>query len=486
MAMLDPRPSSPPVRMAAAYLAMVVGTVALFLVVRAIGATLTAPAPAGPAHFGVKAAASNAHVLMHVLLALFTILVSCRVMGRIFRALQQPPVIGEVLAGILLGPSLLGRIAPDIAAYLLPLSVAPMLGVIAQIGVILYMFTVGLELDAGLLKGRSHAAVAISHASILTPFVLGELLALWLYPRLSTRDVPFTAFALFMGVAMSVTAFPVLARILTDRGMSRSDLGVMALTCAAVDDVTAWCLLALVVGVAQAKVGEAVWVILGALGYMVLVLLLAKPLARRLARFDPREELSQGTIATVMAALLLSSWLTEFLGIHAVFGAFLLGAVIPHDSIVARQVGQKLRDIVAVLFLPAFFAYTGMRTQIGLVAGPWQWLVCAVIIVVATTGKFGGTLGAARLSGIGWRDAAALGILMNTRGLMELIVLNIGLDLKVISPTLFAMMVLMALATTIATTPILQRLHPQPSETSATPSAADGRAIAVSNPIADG
>jgi Kef-type K+ transport system membrane component KefB len=254
---------------------------------------------------------------------------------------------------------------------------------------------------------------------------------------------------------MSVTAFPVLARILTDRRMSQSPLGVMALTCAAVDDVTAWCMLALAIGIAQAKVGGAVVVVLGAVGYIIFMLLAARPLLRRLSRFDQQEDLTSNTTSLVLVTLLVSAWLTEFLGIHAVFGAFLLGSVIPHDCVVARQLVRKMQDIVSVLLLPAFFAYTGMRTQIGLVSGPKAWLLCGLIILVATVGKFGGSLAAAKLSGIGWREAAALGILMNTRGLMELIVLNIGLDLRVISPQLFAMMVLMALVTTVATTPAL-------------------------------
>jgi Kef-type K+ transport system membrane component KefB len=338
--------------------------------------------------------------------------------------------------------------------------------VIAQLGVILYMFMVGLELDTSTLVGRGHAAVAISHASIVVPFLLGAGLALGLYPRLSTGAVPFTPFALFLGVAMSVTAFPVLARILTDRGMSRSDLGIMALTCAAVDDVTAWCLLATVVGVAQAEVGRAVVVVLGATGYIATMALLARPLSRRLARFDQHEELSPGTTALVLASLLLSAAITEVVGIHAVFGAFALGAAIPSGSAVARQFVRKLLDVVSVLFLPPFFVYTGMRTQIGLVASVEEWLLCGLIIGVATLGKFGGTLAAGRLAGISWRDAAALGILMNTRGLMELIVLNVGLDLGVISPKLFAMMVLMAVATTLATTPILHLLAPAGSPSS--------------------
>ena len=470
----DIRSESPNrLRFAIAYGLTVLGAIALFLVIRAFGETLPdatggLAAPSAPQR---AVAAARSDVLMHVLLAMFAIVVASRVMASLFGRLGQPPVVGEVLAGIMLGPSLLGRVAPGLAGQLLPAEIAPYLGLIAQIGVILYMFMVGLELDTASLIGRGHAAVAISHASIVVPFLLGAGLALGLYSRLSAGAVPFTVFALFLGVAMSVTAFPVLARILTDRGMSRSSLGVMALTCAAVDDVTAWCLLALVVGVAQAKVGGAAVVVLGATGYIALMLLVVRPLLMRFARFDQREDLSAGTIAMVLAGLLLSALLTEWIGIHAIFGAFILGAAMPSDSVVARQLVRRLRDVVSVLFLPVYFVYTGMRTQIGLVSGSEEWLVCALIIGVATLGKFGGTLGAARLAGVGWRDATALGVLMNTRGLMELIVLNVGLDLGVISPKLFAMMVIMAVATTMATAPILLIVAP-----SAPSPAADGPA----------
>jgi Kef-type K+ transport system membrane component KefB len=294
----------------------------------------------------------------------------------------------------------------------------------------------------------------------VVPFLLGATLALYLYPTLATSDVPFTSFALFLGVAMAITAFPVLARILTDRKMQKTHLGVMALACAATDDVTAWCLLAFVVGIAKAKVGGALLAIAWTVAYIALMYLVARPLVTRwLARYE-WEGTTPGVMAAVFIALLTSSLITEFIGIHAIFGAFLLGSIIPHDSAIARTLAQKLEDLVTVLLLPAFFAFTGMRTQIGLVDGVSQWLLCGLIILVATAGKFGGTFVAARLTGIEGREAAALGVLMNTRGLMELIVLNIGLDLGVISPTLFAMMVIMALVATIAATPILQLLVP--------------------------
>jgi Kef-type K+ transport system membrane component KefB len=396
--------------------------------------------------------------LYHVLLALVLILLLGRWLGKLFIHFGQPRVIGEMVAGIMLGPSLLGHFWPQATAFILPDHAQPSLKIIAQVGVILYMFLVGLELNAGLIRSRAHATVAISHASIVVPFLLGSILALWLYPRFGTADVPFTSFALFMGVAMSITAFPVLARILTDRNMESTELGVVALSCAAIDDVTAWCLLAFVVGVAQAEgVNGAVQTTVLALAYIAIMLLVVRPLAVRFLGHDA-DHPPRRMAVWVLVGLLFSAMTAEWIGIHAIFGAFLLGAVIPHDSDVARDFTEKLEDIVKILLLPAFFAYTGMRTEIGLVSGWSAWLFCALIILVATLGKFGGSFVAARFTGLNWRLSAALGILMNTRGLMELIVLNIGLELGVISPTLFAMMVIMALVTTMATTPILHAL----------------------------
>ena len=417
-----------------------------------VAATTAAPAAtaAGAAH--------QLSPLYHVLLALVSILLLGRWMGKLFSYFGQPRVIGEMVAGIMLGPSLLGpnlacratlRAADRCRAYL---------GIIAQIGVILYMFLVGLELNAGLIRSKAHATIAISHTSILVPFLLGTILALWLFPHYAPAGKPFVSFALFMGIAMSITAFPVLARILTDRHMETTPLGVVALSCAAIDDVTAWCLLAFVVGIAQAEVGGAVQTIFYAIGYIAIMLVVVRPLAVRYLSND--SDAPQHRMAVwVLVALLFSAMTAEWIGIHAIFGAFLLGAIIPHDADVARDFQHKLEDIVKILLLPAFFAYTGMRTEIGLVSGWQAWGFTALIILVATLGKFGGTFAAARFTGLDWQMSAALGILMNTRGLMELVVLNIGLEMGVISPTLFAMMVIMALVTTMTTTPVLQRLR---------------------------
>jgi K+:H+ antiporter len=446
----------------AAYSALLLGAIAVFFLIQGYGQLLTAPAPVAVNAASGPAPTGASDVFWHLIIALTVVVTAGRVLGRLFSVIHQPPVIGEVIAGILLGPSLLGYISPEAYAYVLPSTVVPYLGMIAQLGVILYMFLIGLELNPDHLRGQVHATVATSHASIVLPFTLGSVLSLYLYPLFSTSDVPFTNFALFMGVAMSITAFPVLARILADRNMVQTKLGAVALTCAAVDDVTAWCLLAFVVGVVQARAEGALLVALLTLGFIGFMFVVVRPVASRMARVWDRNP-TQGGIAIVFVGVLLSALTTEAIGVHAVFGAFLLGAVIPHDSTLARALKDSLEHVVTILLLPAFFALTGMRTQIGLLSTWYQWAICGLIIMVAVAGKFGGTVVAARATGLSWRNAAGLGVLMNTRGLMELIVLNIGLDLGVISPTLFTMMVLMALVTTLATTPVLQLLVPLPT-----------------------
>jgi Kef-type K+ transport system membrane component KefB len=440
------------------YGVMLAAALGLFDVIRRFGQHLVARGDARSEPSAAPAAPSE--TFLHVLLALNVIILVARTLGALFKRLQQPPVIGEVIAGIALGPSLLGRFAPEAARFVLPPAVAPFLSVIAQVGVVIFMFLVGLDLDTRRLRERTHATVAISHASIVVPFLLGSALALWLYPSFSTAAVPFTIFALFLGVSLSVTAFPVLARILTDRKLHKSQLGVIALTCAAVDDVSAWCLLALLVGLAKAQTAGVLGIVAGSLLYVAVMLVVVRPgVARWVRRQELRRELPQGAIAAVFVGVLASALVTEAIGIHAIFGAFLLGVILPHDSLLARELTRRLEDVVVILLLPAFFAFTGMRTQVGLLSQASHWLVALVIIAVASLGKFGGTFVAGRLTGLTSRDAASVGILMNTRGLMELVVLNIGLDLGVISPTLFAMLVMMAVVTTLATTPILQLLQ---------------------------
>ena len=406
-------------------------------------------------------AAGAQDLLLHLLLALVAVVVVGRMLGRLFRFIGQPPVIGEVVAGILLGPSLLGSIAPGAYLFLLPPALTPSLGLISQLGVVLYMFLIGVELDTEGLRGQLRATVGIALTSMLVPFILGLWLAGGLYERLSPAGVSFASFALFLGVAMSITAFPVLARILADRGITRTELGRLALSCAAVGDVTAWCLLALVVGILNSSEGSALFVSVMTVAFIAFMFILVRPMTVRLSQRWEGEEPDRSAVALALVAMLCSALVTEAIGVHAIFGAFLLGAVIPHDSRLARALEQRIEHLVTILLLPAFFAFAGMRTEIGLLSGAYEWFTCAAIILVATIGKFGGTLIAARVAGHGGRQATGLGILMNTRGLMELIVLNVGLDLGVISPTFYTMMVLMALVTTMATTPILSWVLPE-------------------------
>jgi Kef-type K+ transport system membrane component KefB len=439
------------------YISVIAAAVVLFLLIQGQGeslrATLSPPTPTSE-----SAAASEGGVFWHLLLALAAVVTVGRLLGIVFRYISQPPVIGEVIGGILLGPSLLGSVWPEAYAYILPSSVVPSLFTIAQLGVILYMFLVGLDLNPDWIRHRIHTTIAISHASIIAPFLMGSALALFLYPEFGVNNIPFNGFALFLGLAMSITAFPVLARILSDSKLTKTELGAQALACASIDDVTAWCVLAFVVGVVQSTGRNALSIAILTVGFILFLFFIVRPLAVRFASRD--EKPSRTMIAAALVAMLASALITEAIGIHAIFGAFLLGAIIPHESRLARSLTRRLEDLVTILLLPAFFAFTGMRTEIALVSNAYEWLVCGLIIAVATAGKFGGTLVAARLTGVGWRHASALGVLMNTRGLMELIVLNVGLDLGVLSQKLFTMMVLMALVTTIATTPILRRLIP--------------------------
>jgi Kef-type K+ transport system membrane component KefB len=458
-------PTSQPSRawvLVAACGGLLAGGVAVFYLINSHGVTLSAPEPPPGARTNVGGGAGKGHVLFHVLLALAAVLALGRVLGKVVGYLGQPPVIGELLAGIVLGPSLLGRVSPDALAFLLPADAAPHLGIIAQLGAVLYMFLVGLGLDAGHVRERARSVLAVAAAGLTVPFVAGAGVALALYPVVSHRGVPFTSFGLFVGVAMAVTAFPILARILTDRKLERTAVGVTALGAAAAADVAAWCLLALVVGVAKSQLADALWVVVGAVAFVAVMLLVVRPLVGRFVRRHGDEPPTAGTIGAVFVGVLVAALATEAIGIHAVFGAFLFGALIPHDSRLARDVGRRLTDVVTALLLPAFFAFTGLRTQIGLVSSGTDWAMCGLIVVVAFASKFGAAAVAARLTGQRWRESAAIGALMTTHGLMELIVLNIGLDLGVISPTLFAMMVVMTLVTTTAAGPIVHFLMPAP------------------------
>jgi Kef-type K+ transport system membrane component KefB len=399
-----------------------------------------------------------------LILQIVVILAAARIVGFLFRRINQPQVVGEMVAGILIGPSLLGWVAPDISARLFPASSLGFLNALSQIGVLAFMFVIGVEINPRLMKGRGHTAFVTSHASIVFPFFLGGILALFLYPRVSDDSVAFSSFALFLGIAMSITAFPVLARILTERRLLKHPVGVVTIACAAIDDVTAWCILAAVVVVVRAASATVpLWLtIAGSLAFALAMVFVVRPLIRYLeVEFRRKGRMTQNLLALILFLLFASAWVTETLGIHALFGAFLLGAVMPKEPRFVQAITERTEDLVVVLFMPLFFAFTGLRTSINLVSGREMWLFCLLIIAVAIVGKLGGSMVAARFTGMNWRESAAIGILMNTRGLIQLVVLNIGLDIGVISPALFSMMVLMALVTTFMTTPLLALVYPR-------------------------
>jgi len=428
-------------------------------------------------------------LLSLITVEIFVILAAARFLGVLFRAIGQPQVVGEVVGGILLGPSFLGWLAPGFSATLFPDAALPYLKMLSEYGIVFFMFLVGLELDPALLRGRGHTAVFISHASIIAPFALGIMLAAHLFEAQAPTGVPFTSFALFMGVAMSITAFPVLARILVERDLLKTRVGMVTITCAAVDDITAWCLLAFLVAIVGShSLAGAVRTLGLTLGYLAAMVLLVRPLLHRVsAMVDSTGRLSQNVVAVVFLLVLGSASLTNAIGIHAIFGGFMMGAMLPKDVLFTRELVDKIEDFAVVFLLPIYFAYTGLRTEIALLSGPGLWLQCVLVIVIATLGKFGGSALAARLTGLGWREASALGVLMNTRGLMELVILNIGLDLGVISRPLFAMMVLMAIVTTFATTPVMSALYPPErfrAELATTPASPSAVLVAVALPRA--
>ena len=392
-----------------------------------------------------------------LLMQIVVIIIMAGLFGRLFRRLGQPPVMGEMLAGIALGPSVLGLFFPGVMTFLFPQSSLETLRLLSQIGVVLFMFVVGMELNTRHLREKGTAAVMISHASIIVPFLLGAALSLFLYRELAPPGTSFSAFALFIGVAMSITAFPVLARILEDRELTQTSLGSIALTCAAVDDVTAWCILALVIAIVNATGAAAsLATVLFTLMFAAAMLFIVRPQLSRIVKETPRSSLhGRRVIAAMLAFVLVCALVTETIGIHALFGAFLAGIVMPAAVDFRTFLKDKIEGFSAAALLPLFFVFTGLRTQIGLL-NDWQsWALCGVIILVAIAGKLGGSMLMSRWTGMSWSQSFGIGVLMNTRGLVELVVLNIGYDLGILSGRIFAMMVLMALVTTFMTGPLL-------------------------------
>lgn len=396
-----------------------------------------------------------------LLLQLIIILLLARLFGIITKKLGQQTVIGEIIAGIFLGPSILGWLFPGVSAFIFPHDSLISLQFLSQIGLAFFMFVIGMELDISKIREKTQDAVIISHASIIFPFFLGTWLSYFIFQELTPQGTKFTSFALFMGIAMSITAFPVLARILKERGLTRSPLGVLAITCAAADDVTAWCLLAIVIAIAKAgSIASALFTIGLAISYILFALKVIKPWLQRIN--DKRikgEKFDKTIIALSFLILLLSAYFTEIIGIHALFGSFLAGVMMPNNIRFKESLTDKIEDISTVLLLPIFFAFTGLRTQIGLLNTGHLWALCGIIILIAIIGKFGGSALSARIVGRSWKESLSIGALMNTRGLMELVVLNIGYDLKILGPEVFAIMVLMALGTTLMTGPLLDMIN---------------------------
>ncbi len=403
--------------------------------------------------------AAFAHPFARFLLQLLLILIVTRGMGWLLRKCSQPAVIGEIAAGIILGPSLCGAVWPQFSAAVFPRESLGTLSIVSEMGLVLFMFVVGIELDAAVMRRKARQSLIISGVSIALPFVSGSLMSLYLYRQYAAAGAAFGGFALFMGIAMSITAFPVLARILRERGLDRSPLGVMALSCAAADDVTAWCILAAIAAIikAQGLSGFGITMCLCA-AYVAVMLLLVRPLIKKLILQSSADSMPRFLIPVLLGGMLGSALIAQVIGIHSLFGAFLFGLIIPVEWAYRRAFIARVEDVAGVLLLPVFFVITGLCTQIGALHTGRDWAICALITAVAVIGKLlGGTL-AARATGEGWRNALALGALMNTRGLMQLIVLNIGYDLGILSPAIFTMMVIMAIVTTAMTAPILKLL----------------------------
>ena len=401
-----------------------------------------------------------------VILQMLSILILSRILGAAFRKIGQPQVMGEIFAGILLGPSVLKAIFPEAHQFLFSENLLPRLFVLSNIGLILFMFTLGLELNRNALSTKRSPALLVSHMSIIFPFVLGAALALYLFEKNASPNCGFVPFALFMGICMSITAFPVLARIVQEFNLTGTTVGIIAVAAAAIDDVTAWCILAIVVGIVQAGrgVGASLTVSFAVIYCAIAVFAVRPALSRYLQRLLPgSHRIPPNTVAIVFIILLSSCFLTQLIGLHALFGAFVAGAIMPEEEGFKERLLARIQDVSTLFLVPLFFAFTGLRTEIGLLNDTQSWATCGLIILVAILGKLGGSMVAGRWSGLGWRDSFGLGALMNTRGLVELVVLNIGYDLGILTPKIFVMLVIMAIFTTMMTGPLLLLLKISPT-----------------------
>lgn len=411
--------------------------------------------------FDLSGSISFRHPLSILILQILVIILISRVLGWLMSIIGQPTVIGEIIAGIMLGPSLLGLFFPAASEFLFPVDSLNNLQFLSQIGLILFMFIIGMELDMGILKQRAKEAFFISNTSIIFPYLLGIILAYFLYEQFAPEGARFVSFALFMGIAMSITAFPVLARIVQERGITKTSLGMIVITSAAINDITAWGILAVVVAIANATaISGALVTIFLSLIYIAVMLLGVRPLLDRIAsRYTVKETVSKTVVAAVFGMMLVSSYITETIGIHALFGAFMAGVIMPQNIKFKSIMAEKMEDVSLVLLLPLFFVYTGLRTQIGLLNNSDLWMSALWVILVAVIGKFAGSAIAARITGQSWKNSLTIGALMNTRGLIELVALNIGYDIGILSPEIFTILVLMALITTFMTGPAMSLIN---------------------------
>jgi Kef-type K+ transport system membrane component KefB len=404
---------------------------------------------------------SNFELSIALFLQFAIILAACRLVGFLVRPLGQPQVVAEMITGVLLGPSLFGLLAPGLHAQLFPRESLPIIYSLAQIGLVLYMFLIGLEFDLELIRKRMKSAIFVSWAGIATPFALGALLAWGLMDRfpLFAPGVKVWEAALFMGSAMSITAFPMLARIISERGLSGTALGTLALAAGSLDDAAAWCLLAVVLASFTGKMSIALLALFGGAFYGLFMFTLGRRLLARLFAWllalPSREPL---VLPAALTLLMVAAWATDRLGIYAVFGAFVFGAAMPRGPLQKRLEGQ-IGPLTAVYLLPMFFINSGLSTKFSLIASPAMLGIAALLLVAAIAGKGIACGVAARLAGESKKDSFAIGALMNARGLMELILLNIGYERGMITQTLFTILVIMAVVTTIMAVPLFNRVY---------------------------
>ena len=430
--------------------------------------TATANTNLSPASFASAFADFQQSVTHHrestigrLLLQILVILIAARLMGWLFRKIKQPAVIGEIVAGILLGPSLFGKLSPELFTMLFPQESLPNIQLLSNFGLILFMFAVGMELRLGDIRRQLKGSIVISHAGILLPFVLSLPLSYSIYTQYAAAYTDFTPFALFIGIAMSITAFPVLARIIQESNLQRTHLGKLSLSTAAAGDITAWLMLAAIIAISQSgSILSTGYNLLFLIGYLLVMFGIIRPLFRAAGKvYNNTEVISHGMVGVIIILLLLSSYITELLSMHALFGAFMLGLVMPEDLSFRKIISDKIEDVSLLLFLPLFFVSSGLQTELGLISGVDMWTLLGAFTLIAIVGKVGGTYISARVCGQSPKNSIYLGAFMNTRGLMELVVLGIGYEMGILPPAIYTVLVMMTVITTVMTMPMIHLVN---------------------------